>query len=169
MPQTYRTTGYTAKPRNPVYSVGKQYRTIPARISLTNASMTNGDLWIMAGPFTYADRIARVFSPNATPALTAAADNDLGFFYKKPDGTFAELDKDILWDGVTLAAALSTRDLLFNLNASLDSTKNIGELLGKGDDQEPFGGVYLGLTFNTKPTADGALDLDVVVEEATTE
>lgn len=168
MPQQLRTTGFTAKPRDPVYSVGKKYRTIPARASLVTTSMTNADMLVLAGPLTYADKIARVISQNATPALTAASDNDLGFFYKKADGTFVAIDSDILWDGVSLVSALSTRDLLFGLNTSLDSTKNIGELLGKGVDQEPVGGVFLGLTFNVKPSNDAVLDLDVLVEEATT-
>ena len=46
---------------------------------------------------------------------------------------------------------------------------NIGTLLSLGSDQGPHGGVYLGLTINTKSTATTEnLKLEVVVEEATT-
>jgi len=169
---TIRTTGYTAKPRNPIYTTGKQYRTIPARAALVTASMADGDIVELGGPFTYSDRIARVLTPNASPALTSATNAKLGFFKKNSLGvlTLIKAGSDaLLWNGVTLAAALSARDLLFSLNASLDSTKNIGDLLAQGDDQEPIGGVFLGLTFPTKPSVDGVLDLDVVVEEATTD
>lgn len=169
---TIRTTGYNtaAKVRNPVYTVGKQYRTVPARAALATASMTNGDILILAGPLTYSERIARILSPNATPALTAATDAKLGFFQMKagvPALIKAGSDA-LLWNGVSFASALTARDLLFGLNASLDSTKNIGELLAQGVDQEPAGGVFLGLTFVTKPSNDGVLDLDVQIEEATT-
>jgi len=37
-----------------------------------------------------------------------------------------------------------------------------------GADQEPAGGVFLGLTFPTKPSVNGTLDLEVWIEEATT-
>lgn len=166
-----RTTGFTAKPRNPDYTVGKKHRTVPARAALVTASMADGDTVELGGPFTYGDRIARVLTPNASPALTAATNVKLGFFMKGADGTLALIKTGsdaLLWNGVTLAAALSARDLLFDRNSSLDSTKNIGELLAQGADAEPQGGVYLVMTFPTKPSVDGVLDLDVMVEEATT-
>lgn len=167
---TIRTTGFVAKPRNPVYSVGKQYRTVPAGAALVSTAMTNGDILILAGPLTYSERIARVMSPNATPALTAAADAKLGFFQMVagvPKVIKSGSDA-LLWTSATLVSSLSARDLLFHFNSALDATKNIGELLAQGVDQEPAGGVFLGLTFVTKPSANGTLDLDVVIEEATT-
>lgn len=167
-----RTAGFIAKPRNPVYTVGKKIRTIPAYASLLTASMANGDVLNLGGPFTYGDRIARVFSPNATPALTAAVDTKLGFFMRDQASGALKLVKAgsdaLLWTGQTLATALSARDLLANLSAALDQTKNIGELLAMGADQEPAGGIFLGLTFVTKPSVNGILDLEVWVEEATT-
>jgi hypothetical protein len=168
---TFRTTGFTAKPKNPVYTVGKKYRTVPARAALLTASMTNGDIVELAGPLTYGERIARISTPNASPALTAAADSKLGFYYKANDGTLTLIKSGsdaLLWTGATLAAALSTRDLLMHFTPALDTTKNIGELLGQTHDQEPAGGVYLGLKFPTKPSVDGVLDLEVMIEEAST-
>lgn len=168
---TFRTTGFFAKPRNPIYTVGKEYRTVPARAALLTASMANGDIVELGGPFTYSDRIARVLSPNATPALTAAADAKLGFFMKDSQGALKLIKAGsdaLLWNGASFVASVSARDLLLHFNAALDTTKNIGELLAQGFDQEPNGGVYLGLTFPTKPSVDGVLDLDIKVEEATT-
>jgi hypothetical protein len=167
-----RTAGFIAKPRNPEYTVGKKHRTVQATAALVSASMTNGDTLELAGPLTFDARIARVFTPNASPALTAAADVKLGFFYKDTNGNLVLIKAGsdaVLWNGVTLASALSTRDLLLGLNSSLDTTKNIGDLLAMTTDQEPAGGVYLVMTFPTKPSVNGTLDLDIVIEEATTE
>lgn len=168
----FRNTGFIAKPRNPVYTVGKKYRTIPARAALLTASMVNGDTFELGGPFTSSDRIARIFTPNATPALTGATDSKLGFM-KKVGGVLTILTNvananQVLWNNATLAAALSSRDLLTSINTALNTTLNIGELLGLGPDQEPDGGYFLVLTFPTKPSVDGVLDLEVWFEEATT-
>ena len=146
--------------RNPRFESGKTTRTVESQFTFTAANSANGDKCILAGPLTFDDRIAAVRpGGQGTPALTSAADNDLGFFYKNKDGTLVELDKDILWDGVTLASALTYPNLLDGLNASLDMSKNIGQLLGKGPDQEPVGGVYLVLTTNTTNSATGPLYL----------
>ncbi len=167
-----RTKGFIDKPRNPSNSVGKKFRTVPAYAALLTAGMTNGDILTLAGPLTFGERIARVFSPNATPALTAAADAKLGFFQRDQASGALKLIKAgsdaVLWNGVTLAASLSARDLLTSLNAALNQSLNIGELLALGADQEPAGGVFLGLTFPTKPSVNGTLDLEIWIEEATT-
>lgn len=167
----FNTVGFTAKPRNPVYLVGKQFRTIPARAALVAANLTNNDTVTLAGPFTFADRIDQLFTPNASPALTSSVSN-LGFMTKDSLGNLAAITTGgatVLWNGVaTLATAQSTRDLLLTGNSALNTTQNIGELLGLGADQEPANGVFLVLGFPTKPSADGTLDLRVVVEEATT-
>lgn len=166
-----RTAGFIAKPRNPFYTVGKKTRTITATAALVTASMTNGDTLELAGPLTFDERVARVLTPNASPALTSAADVKLGFFYKDSLGNLVLLKAGsdaLLWNGVTLAAALTARDLLFDRNPTLVSTANIGDLLVMGSDQEPAGGVYLVMTFPTKPSVNGTLDLDIVIEEATT-
>jgi hypothetical protein len=164
---TYRSNGFTAFPENPDYSGGKKFRTVFFEKTITAAGAAANDLYIIAGPMGYDDKIAAI--RGATPALTSAADNDLGFYKKKEDGTFAAIDADILWDGVTLASALTYRELLGTLNTSLDRTKSIGGLLGVGSDQEPAGGVYLGLLVKTASTATSeVLKLEVVIEEAST-
>lgn len=165
---TWYQDGYDSKPTEPMYSgSGKRLRTVHAKHAMTAASLTDGDIFILAGPLSLQARVHRIFSPNATPALTSASDNDIGFYYMK-NGTLTEADKDILVDGMTLASALSTRDLLLHGNSSLDHTKNIAALLGLQQDKEYSGGVYLALTMNTKSSANGTLDLDVQIEEGPT-
>jgi len=161
----------TASPRNPMFESGKSPRNVDFQASITAANSAAGDKIVLAGPLQFGDRISAIRALGAgTPALTGATDNDLGFWGKKSDGTLYELDKDILWDGVTLASALTHPDLLSALNASLDLSKNIGQLLGRGADQEPAGGTFLVLQTNNANTATGPLQLrlQVVVDEATT-
>lgn len=166
--------GALAQPGNPIFQTGKQRTTVESKFAITSGTSNAGDQFILGGPFTFSDRISKIIG--ATPALTSANDNDLGFFKKNADGTYTALltsaaasAKDILWNGVDLSSALSYRELLHTLNTSLDTTKNIGQLLGLGVDQEPAGGVFLLLTTNTANTASTAsLELDVVVDEATT-
>jgi hypothetical protein len=164
---TYRSNGFTAFPKNPLYSGGKKLRTVFFEKTITAAAAVDGDLYILAGAMSVSDKVAAI--RGATPALTSATDNDLGFYKRNEDGTFTALDADILWDGVTLASALTYRELLGTLNTSLDRTKNIGQLLGLNAGTEPVGGVYLGLLIKTKSTATSeVLKLEVVLEEATT-
>ena len=161
-----RSNGFTAYPLNPANSVGKKLRsTYYEKTILTGAGANT--LHILAGPVNYDDKIAAI--KGATPALTSATDNDLGFWKLEEDGTFTEIDADILWDGVSLASALTYRELLGTLNTSLDRDENIGSLLGKSSEEEPVGGVYLGLLIKTASTAASEdLKLEVVIEEANT-
>lgn len=162
----------TSSPRNPRFEGGKTNRVVDFQTAISAANSANGDKIVLAGPLQFGDRIAAIRSGGqGTPALTSAADNDLGFWYKKQDGTLVELDKDILWDGITLAAAVTYPDLLTGFNAALDMSKNIGQLLDKGADQEPAGGVYLVLQTNTANSAAGPLQLrlSIEIDEATTQ
>lgn len=155
----------TAEPKNPRFATGKMTKTVEYEASITAANSDAGDLLILASGLSLADRISGL-RPNSagTPALTGATDNDLGFYYKDEKGNFVALDADILWDGVTLASALTSPNLLTALNASLDASKNIGELLGLGVDKEPHGGVYLVLTMNNANTATGPLLLRLAID-----
>lgn len=161
----------TSSPNNPAFESGKPYRYINSSFSLTGANSDNGDILEIAGPFSFSDRIAGLYANTSAglPALTAASDNDLGFYYKNADGDYVELDKDILWDGVSLASAdASNGNYLLGKNSSLDESQNIGELLGLGADKMPSGGVYLCLTMNTATSATATLRLKTEVDEATT-
>jgi hypothetical protein len=161
-----RSNGFTEYPYNPANSVGKKLQTVFYEKTISTGAGTN-TLHILAGPLQLDAKIAEIVG--ATPALTSANDNDLGFWKKEPDGTFTEIDADILWDGVDLSSALSYRELLGTLNTSLDRDDNIGKLLSKNSDQEYAGGVYLGLLIKTASTASSeVLKLRIGIEEATT-
>lgn len=161
----------TSEPKNPAFQGGKIVRKIDFSASLTSANSDDGDILELAGPLSLADRVAGIYANTSggTPALTAADDNDLGFYYKNSEGSYVALDADILWDGVDLSSAItSTGNLLIGQNTSLDESKNIGALLGLGADKEPAGGVFLCLTMNTANTATATLRLSVEIDEATT-
>lgn len=168
-----RSNGFTNTPKNPGNSIGKSHRTIPWGKTIATGAGTN-TLHILAGPLTFDDRIATI--KGAVNALTSANANDLGFYKLNADGTFTALTTsaaasaaNLLWASADLSSALSYRDLLSNLNTSLDLTLNIGGLLGLGNDQEPFGGVYLGLLVKTASTAASVANYwEVFVEQATT-
>jgi len=161
-----RSNGFTEYPTNPGNSSGKALKSVFYEKTIATGAGTN-TLHILAGPLSYDDKIAAI--RGATPALTSANDNDLGFYKLEADGSFTAIDADILWDGVDLSSALTYRELLGTLNTSLDRDDNVGKLLGLGSDSMPFRGVYLGLLIKTASTAASeVLKLEVVIEEATT-
>lgn len=164
---TWYNNGRSAKANNPLYRTGKKLVTVHSVVNVDASELTDGDIFVLAEGLTPAHRIHRLMSPNATPALTAATDNDVGFYKRNTDGTLTVVDKDIIIDGATLANALTTRDLL-SLNSSLNRASNIGDLLGINSGSG-YGELVLALTMNTKSTADGVLDIDVVIECPTTD
>jgi hypothetical protein len=162
-----RSNGYVEYPTNPANSIGKELRTVYYEKTIATGAGTN-TLHILAGPLTLDDKINAIVG--ATPALTSANDNDLGFYKLASDGSFTALGTGAeLWDGVDLSSALTYRELLGTLNTSLDRDDNIGKILGLGTDQEPAGGVFLGLLIKTASTAASeVLKLEVKIEQATT-
>jgi hypothetical protein len=166
----FYSVGATAFPRNPMYTVGKQLRKVNYKETYATTG-TIGDQHVWAGPLSIDARISRILTQRMA-ALTSATDNDLGFFYKKADGTFAVVKAsggNELWDGVSLASAVTTYlDVLTNKNSGLDNTKSIRDLLSYGPEQEPMGGIYLIHTVNVAQSAGGVVDLDIEIEEATT-
>jgi hypothetical protein len=161
-----RSNGYTEYPGNPANSLGKQMLSTHYEKTIATGADTN-TLHILAGPLPGDARIAEIVG--ATPALTSATNNDLGFWKMNADGTFTEVDADILWDGADLSSALTYRELLGTLNTSLDRDDNINKLLSKSSDTEPAGGYYLGLLIKTASTAASeVLKLKIVIDPATT-
>lgn len=166
---TINTVGYDAKVRNPLYTAGKMLRVIHAEAFIDVSEASAGDIYILARNLPVGARIHRILSPNATPVVTAAADNDFGFYREDSLGNLVAVDADILVDGGSLTSALSARDLLNHFNTALDQTKTIGELLSIQSDEAYAGGLYLCMTMNTAATTtDATLDLDIVVEMPTT-
>lgn len=163
-----RSNGFTEYPNNPANSSGKKMKSVFYEKTIATGAGVN-TLHILSGPHSFDDKINAV--KGATPALTSATDNDLGFWKKNADGTFTALTSgvDVLWNGADLSSALTYRELLGTLNTSLDRDDNIGNLLSLSGESEPAGGVYLGLYIQTASTATSeVLKLEVVIEEATT-
>lgn len=165
---TWYNQGKTAKPRNPFYQTGKQLETVQSRHLVDVSELTDGDIFVLAEGLSYADRVHRIRPNVAVAALTAANDNDLGFYFKKLDGTLVAIDKDILVDGADYSSGIAISTDLIGALSAADAVKSIGELLGKSVDQEPAGGIVLAWTMNTKATTqDRTVDFDVLVEKAT--
>lgn len=162
-----RSNGFTEQPTDPVNSSGKKLKTVFYEKTIATGAGTNV-LHVLSGPHSFGDKIAQVVG--STPALTSANDCDLGFYKKNEAGTFDVLGTgDELWNGADLSSALSYRELLGTLNTSLDRDDSIGTILALGADQEPAGGVYLGLLIKTASTAASeVLKLEVQIAEATT-
>lgn len=152
-------------PRKAVYQTGKAYRTVNAKFSITTANSANNDVFLLTGPLSPDDRIARILG--SIPALAAADDNNLGFFTKDEDGDLVALDADVLWGGADFTSAIAYRDLLTHFNTTLDTTKTVGEHAGRTRENSPVNGIFLGLTTVTKTSATGPiiLDLDVQIEQ----
>lgn len=165
---TFNSLGVTNAPKNTSFTIGKCMKRIPFRSpAITAAGAVDGDIYILGGALQLNQRISGIFG--TSPALTSANNNDLGFYTKDNDGNLVEIDKDILWDGVTLASALAYNNLLLSLNTSLDVSKNIGQLLGKTNDMEYPNGIFLCLTILTKSTATSEkINWDIEIDPATT-
>ena len=157
-------TGATNYTNNTAFTVGKAPKTLAQDFAITAASLTDGDTFELA-QVGLSDRVSSIQGTNT--ALTAAADNDLGFYTKDNDGDLVAIDADILWNGVTLASALDSSALLTKLNTALDTSKTVGDHLGLGEDQDYANGIFLVLTMNTKSTANGAIHWKIDVEDGT--
>lgn len=168
---TIRSREYTAAPNAPVTGTGICTKTTRSSYSITAAASSNGDVYILGGPYQVDAKLLHIIAPNGTPALTSATDNDIGFFKKDENGDFVAIDADVVVDGGDLSSAITDGgvDLIRNLNAAYDTTQTIGDLISITNEVQPNGGIYLGLTTNTATTAVGPviLDLDVVIAPAT--
>ena len=171
----YQSIGKTAFPLSSTFSTGEKMRFVNAKFTVPTTGAI-GDQYVLAGPLSIDSRIHRIYS-QAMAALTSATTWNLGFYYSKDNlATNAGLvpvksgGGNELWSGVNLTTAVTTfLDVLTNKNSSLDNTKAIRDLLSLGPDAEPVGGIYLVLTNTTTAnTAGGTVDLDVVIDEATT-
>lgn len=158
----------SAKPLNPMYKVGKKLLTVHSVVQVDVSELTDGDVFVLAENLDGASRIHRIMTPEPTPALAAATDNDFGFYQYDIEGNLEAVDVDVLVDGANLSSSVAQGDLL-RLNASLDRKATINSLLGRTPETAPAGGYVLAMTMNTKATTtDRTLDLDIIIEEATT-
>lgn len=158
-------TGATNYTNNTAFTVGKAPKVVSNDTLVDVSELTNGDTFELA-QVGLSDRISAIVG--TIPALTAAVDNDLGFYTKNEAGELVAIDADILWDGVDLSSISAYADQLIAKNATLDTTKTVGDHLSLGEDQSYNYGIFLVLTMNTKATTtDGTFHLKVHIEEGT--
>lgn len=157
------------QPKNPTFVTGNKRRVVDYRASVTSGNSAVNDKFVLVEGLSTGDRIAEI--RGTIPSLTSASDCNLGFWAKNPDGTFTELDRDIIWDGRTLASGLTGANLLLATTqaAGYSWDKNIGQLLDIGSDKDRTN-ICLVLETIVANTATGPLlvNLSIEIDEATT-
>jgi len=168
MATTIYNEGKVAMANNPFYQTGKKLTTVQARHLVDVSAGAANDIYVLAEGLNLTDRIHRIVAAVASGTLTAANDNNIGFYKKNADGTLTELDQDILIDGADYSGGIAIgTDLLSGLSAA-DAVKSIGEHLGLGADSDYVGGIVLAMTMVVAATTtDRTLDFDVQIEDAT--
>ena len=158
-----------SKPKNPSFQSGEPRAAVDVKYDFSTFTSADGDVLVLA-EVSLGDRVSGIYANTSAglPALTAATDNDLGFYRLNGEGDLIAIDADALWDGVTLASAnTSTGNLLTGKNAALDESLNVAEHLGVGYDAD-YGTIFLCLTTNTATSATPVLRLKVEIDKATT-
>jgi len=163
-----------AKPLDPSFTVGKKVRTVNAVIN-TGSTSANGDVYILAKGLPATARIAGIFLPKGSAAVTGLSDVDFGFYASHTSESLdgngnlvvnnTVIDKDALADGVTFASAKGAIDLLGDNVSNFDPTKSIGELCSLSAQDFPAHGVDVCATLNAVGTATGKIYVNILVAE----
>ena len=139
---------HTAKPLDPMFTVGRVLRTVQAQIAIT-ASSANNDVVILAKGVPPAARVARIMLPKGTAALTGCT-VDIGL-YKMSKGLndnaeteYTAVDEDALVDGQSFAEALGHIDIVGANISSFDATNDFATLDGSTSDAFPADGSAIG-------------------------
>lgn len=165
---------YTANPLDPMFTVGKELRTVQAKIDIT-AGSANDDVIILAKGVPAAARVVHIMLPKGSTALTGAS-VDIGLYRMQKnlsvegDGEYSpveyvEIDGDCLVDGQSFATALNNVDILGANVSSFKETANLATLANAAAGEEPSGGYVIGAKLAAKGTATGSIYLDVVIEQ----
>lgn len=169
MSTTFRSQGFNAFPRDPVYKNGKQLLTVTFRQVVLAAAAAAGDIYILSGEHPYDWRVAHI--NGVFPAAAGATSIDIGFYKKNSDGTFSPIlsgGGNELVSAADLHSGQAYNDLL-ELNSGLDRTKSIGAIMSLTSEQQQPNAAFIGLRSNNQITAGTfTLALDVVLEQATT-
>jgi hypothetical protein len=163
MPVTFTKNTYaTAKPLDPMFTVGRQLRVVQAQIALTGTS--NGDVVILAEGLPATARIVRVMLPKGCAQISGVSDVDLGFYASK---TNKVIDADAVADGITFAASggLANVDLVGTNISNFPVVKDIATLCGLSSQEIPAHGFDLCATLNTKGSATATIELDIYIEQ----
>lgn len=157
------TLGYTADPKNALYSRGKKIRTVVAQISITSSAAA-GDKHILARGLSVDDQVVGLRLPRGCAQIVGLTDVDFGFY--RTDNNVV-LDADILADGVDFGTAAITdygRDLLGE-NLTYDLTEKIKDQLDIDTNEAPSGGVDLVATVNAEGAGTGTITVYVDIAD----
>lgn len=160
---------HTAKPLDPMFTVGRVLRTVQAQIAITTSS-ANNDVVILAKGVPPAARVARIMLPKGTAALTGCT-VDIGL-YKMSKGLndnaeteYTAVDEDALVDGQSFAEALGNVDIVGANISGFDATKDLATLAGASAGDFPAEGYAIGAKLVAKGSVNGNIELDVLIEQ----
>lgn len=170
---TFENPFYTENPLDPMFTVGKELRTVQAKIDITEGSAAN-DVIVLAKGIPAAARVVHIMLPKGSTALTGAS-VDIGLYRIQNNLSVAggeyspveyvEIDGDCLVDGQSFATALNNVDILGANITSFNETANLATLANAAAGEEPSGGYVIGAKLAAKGTATGSIYLDIVIEQ----
>lgn len=169
---TYENPYAVAKPLDPMFTVGRELRTVQAQIAI-DASSANGDVVILAKGVPPTARVARIMLPTGSSALTGCT-VDIGL-YKMQKNISAEettdlateyvaIDEDCLVDGQSFATAMNNVDIVGANISSFDRTADLATLAQA--KEFPSGGYAIGAKLVAKGSVNGNIELDILIEQA---
>lgn len=152
-------SGYAAKPSNPLFSSGSQVRAAQFTKIFTGSDTDAGDVLRIA-QMNLSDCLVGL--PTFSGSMTGASDCDVGI-YKSTDGgtTLTVVDKDIYLDGIDFSSGIDKADLL-NSNTALLRYKSVGELLSL-TEESAAAQYFLCLTLNNDNTGAVALNITAYI------
>jgi len=151
----YSTVERTAYPSDAMFTTGKKVKLVRATITITNGTHASGDVFRLVKGLSFANKILAIFVPKETSAIAGMTDVDFGVYKTNAGGV---VDKDILVDGQSFAAAVGVGDLI-----GANAYKSIGQALSKNNDKEYSGGVDICATLNATPSASGTLTFWIII------
>ncbi len=169
---TYENPYAVAKPLDPMFTVGRELRTVQAQIAI-GASSANNDVIILAKGISPTARVVRIMLPKGSSALTGCT-VDIGL-YKMQKNISAEettdlateyvaIDEDCLVDGQSFATAMNNVDIVGANISSFDHTADLATLAQA--KEFPSGGYAIGAKLVAKGSVNGNIELDILIEQA---
>ncbi len=169
---TYENPYAVAKPLDPMFTVGRELRTVQAQIAIGSES-ANNDVIILAKGISPTARVARIMLPTGSAALTGCT-VDIGL-YKMQKNISAEettdlateyvaVDEDCLVDGQSFATAMNNVDIVGANIASFDRTADLATLAQA--KEFPADGYAIGAKLVAKGSVNGNIELDILIEQA---
>jgi len=153
--------GYTAKPKNPLYTTGVYVRTVQADYSKAAAD-ESGTKIKLARNLPLSAQVVGLRLPHGAKASVGLDDVNIGIC--KSDTASTALDIDALVDGIGFDSVITSgADILGTNIAAFPFTSNIGDLLSLGSDQAYAGGVDIVAEIVAAGTAAFELQLEVLL------